>query len=60
MRKNYYTADLYSRDFEGFIQLALRKVFEGIDARGYFRVCGIGIDDNDYDSSDGNSTNDDN
>lgn len=51
MRKNYKTADLFGYDFEGFIRLALRKVFEGKDARGYYRACGYGVSES-YECSD--------
>ena len=43
MRKNTKTADLYASDFEGFIRLALRKVFQGKDARGHYKACGYGV-----------------
>jgi hypothetical protein len=43
MRRYYKTADLFGHDFEGFIRLALRKVFEGKDARGHYRACGYGV-----------------
>jgi transposase len=43
MRKNQRLADLFGHDFEGFIRLALRKVFQGKDARGHYRACGYGV-----------------
>ena len=43
MRRNQRLADLFGYNFEGFIQLAMRSVFQGKDARGHYRACGYGV-----------------
>jgi len=57
MRANTRLAALFDGDFESFIQVAMRKVFQGKTAHGHFRACGYGTEEINWASSSGSDSN---